>query len=187
MVSPLLLEFYRNMFLSAATCRPIFGKLNYSRGGVAFSNRAHITHSRLTKFKGPARAACAAQRTLHGTNLRAFWMYTDECCRVGAGVATDCPLLTVAATAVVPQSEAKFTLFWVGRIGWMIDIMSAAEARWCCGMRLRKPACRHCCSIINVYACFGEEEKILENGSLCSLTYIYKERRLEALWDSISL
>jgi hypothetical protein len=100
-------------------------------------------------------------------------MYTDECCRVGAGVATDCPLLTVAATAVVPQSEAKFTLFWVGRIGWMIDIMSAAEARWCCGMRLRKPACRHCCSIINVYACFGEEEKILENGSLCSLTYIY--------------
>jgi hypothetical protein len=90
MVSLLLLEFYRNMLLSAETCIPIFGKLNYSRGGGAFSSRAHISHSRLTKFKGPACAACVAQRTLHGANLRAFWMYTDECCRVGVGAATDC-------------------------------------------------------------------------------------------------
>jgi hypothetical protein len=53
---PFLLEFYRQMLLSAKPCILIFGKLNDSREGGAFLNRAQIADLRLTRFKGLGRA-----------------------------------------------------------------------------------------------------------------------------------
>jgi hypothetical protein len=72
---PFLLEFYRRMLLSTKPCIRIFGKLNDSREGVAFSNRAQITDLRLTRFKGLWRALPVLPRGHCKLGLLACWRH----------------------------------------------------------------------------------------------------------------
>ena len=61
------------MLLSAKPCILIFGKLNDSREGGAFLNRAQIADLRLTRFKGLWRALPVLPRGHCKRGLFACW------------------------------------------------------------------------------------------------------------------